>query len=213
MPLHPTPPQATECRKKDSDAAGPHKAVNQPRSALKVSVKPFPKACGSRAEPLRGRGQSLVRREATTPALHKKRVGKRSSFPALFYVDKPYPAPEKGVLLHSQETATRGSVFPSPDELNEERKPGPCPASCSALYDGAESQQRITPVLGGFPVGSRNPSEMHFSLRSARSRRYYSFFASLHPRGECAIIVLGTMSAVMCIVYSRDSFSVLVFVH
>ena len=70
---------------------------------------------GSRAEPLRGLGQRPIRREATTPALHKKRVGKQSSFLALFYVDKPIAAPEKcsPALAGNSEDAKRTSVFPS----------------------------------------------------------------------------------------------------
>ena len=146
---------------------------------------------GRGAEPSRGRGQSpsednlssqarknrrqsLVRREATTPALHKKRVGKQSRFPALFFVDKSYSAPGKSVLLHSQETArTRsGQAYFRP----------PTSQSGAAFFPapnvGAESQRMLPPQFGGFPVAPEplRGCTFHYKVRGCANIILYSFF-------------------------------------
>ena len=72
-------------------------------------------------------GQRPTRRVSDDPGAAQEKSRETKPFSYSFCVDKSYSAPGKVVLPHSQETATSGSVFPSPDELNEERQPGPCP--------------------------------------------------------------------------------------
>ncbi|SDB06926.1 Kynurenine formamidase [Ruminococcaceae bacterium FB2012] len=101
-----TPPQATECRKTDSDAAGPNKAVNQTSGAIKSAnpnakrVKSFGQAFSKglrvKGRALAGRGtESHSARKRRPRRCTKKTVGRESRPTALFFVDEPYSAPEK----------------------------------------------------------------------------------------------------------------------
>ena len=171
-----TPPQAAECRKKDSEAAGSHKVANPNAKRIPPIQGRGQPLAGSGAGPSGARGRASFGASATTPALHKKRVGKRRSFSTLFYVDKSYAAPERcsPALAGNSEDAKRMSVFPSPDEP---KWGGILPRS---KYR-AESQQRLTPRFGGFPVAPEplrmhtfTPSEMLSSLRSTKLLHNYT---------------------------------------